>query len=157
MTDRPVDSRDEIELIEILRVVWKWKYLILAGTLVFALVAGVISSNRPKVYRINMVLKPGVVRIDRFGRRIYLDSAVNMKALLEAEIFSNEVITYLETLNVKNRPGQVKFRIDAPKKSSFLKISYEKQELKKYGILHHGLFVLKRPNGYSKPQDKFLF
>ena len=127
MTDRPVESRDEIELIEILRVVWKWKYLVLAGTLVFALIAGVISSNRPKVYLINMVLRPGVVRVDRNGRRIYLDSAVNMKALLDAEIFNNEIITYLETLNIKNRPGRVKFRIDASKKSSFLKISYETQ------------------------------
>jgi len=154
MTDRPVESRDEIELIEILRVVWKWKYLILAGTLVFALVAGVISSNTPKVYRINMVLKPSVVRIDRFGRRIYLDSAVNMKALLEAEIFSNEIITYLKTLNVKNRPGQVKFRIDAPKQSSFLKISYETQYVDTgIQILNHIPVLLQKE--YAEEIDHF--
>ena len=27
---------DEIELIDILRVIWKWKYVILAGTLLWA-------------------------------------------------------------------------------------------------------------------------
>jgi capsular polysaccharide biosynthesis protein len=129
MTDRPLDSRDEIELIDILRVVWKWKFLILAGTLVFALFVGIITSNRPKVYRISMILKPSVVRIDRFGKRVYLDSAVNMKAIIEAEIFSNEIITYLKTLNVKNRPEQVKFKIVAPKRSNVLKISYETQQV----------------------------
>ena len=124
MTDRPVDSRDEIELIEILRVIWKWKYTILIGTAVFVLAAGVISFTRPKIYRISMVLKPGVVRIDRFGRRIYLDSATNMKALLEAGTLKNEIRTYLKVLKVKNKPGPVKFRIAAPKKSNLLKISY---------------------------------
>ena len=127
MTDRPVESRDEIELVEILRVIWKWKYLILVGTLVFALVAGVISSNKPKVYRINMVLKPGVVRIDGFGRRIYVDSANNMKALLEAGTFNNEIRVYLKTLKEKHRPGPLQFRVTALKQSNIIKISYETQ------------------------------
>jgi capsular polysaccharide biosynthesis protein len=129
MSDRSTKLQDEIELIEILKVIWKWKFLILVGTATFALVAGVISSNRPNVYRISMVLKPGLVRIDRFGRRIYLDSTANMKALLEAGTLSNEIRTYLKTLKVKNRPGSVKFRIVAPKKSNLLTISYETQHV----------------------------
>ncbi len=86
MTDRRVDSRDEIELIEILRVIWKWKYLILVGTLVFALAAGVISSNRPKVYRISMVFQPAVVDIDTRGKKKYVDSVNNMKEIIKATI-----------------------------------------------------------------------
>ena len=129
MTDRPVDSRDEIELVEILKVIWKWKYLILVGTLVFVLTAGVISSNKPKVYRINMVLKPGVVRIDRFGRRIYVDSANNMKALLEAGTFNHEIRGYLKTLKEKNRLGPLQFRVTALKQSNIIKISYETQHV----------------------------
>jgi hypothetical protein len=127
MTDRPVESREEIELVEILRIIWKWKYLILVGTVVFVLAAGVISSNKPKVYRINMVLKPGVVRIDRFGRRIYLDSANNMKALLEAGTFNNEIRGYLKTLKEKNRPGPLQFRVTALKQSNIIRISYDTQ------------------------------
>ena len=129
MMNRPGESRDEIELIEILKVIWRWKYLILVGTAAFALVAGVISFNRPNVYRISMVIKPGVVRIDRFGRRIYLDSTANMKALLEAGTLSNEIGTYLKALKVKNRPGSVQFRIATPKQSNLLKISYETQHV----------------------------
>jgi capsular polysaccharide biosynthesis protein len=129
MTDLPVDSRDEIELVQILRIIWKWKYLILVGTAAFALVAGVISSNRPKVYRISMVLKPSVVRLDRFGRKIYLDSAANMKALIEAGTFNNGIKTHLEALEVKNRPRLVKFRVTAPRRSALMKISYDTQHV----------------------------
>ena len=34
---------DEIELIDLLRVIWKWKYLIIGGTFVFGIVAAIIS------------------------------------------------------------------------------------------------------------------
>jgi capsular polysaccharide biosynthesis protein len=127
MTDRPLESRDEIELIDILRVVWKWKYLILVGTVVFALIAGVTNLRRPKVYRIDMLLQPGVVRIDRLGRRIYVDSATNMQAILGGGTFNNKIRTHLKTLKVKNRLGPLKFRITALKKSNIIKISYETQ------------------------------
>jgi capsular polysaccharide biosynthesis protein len=129
MNDRVAHPKDEIELIEILRVMWKWKYLILVGTAAFALVAGVISSNKPKVYRINMVLKPGVVKIDRFGRRIHVDSASNMKALLEAGTFTNEIRDYVKTLKEKDKPGPLQFRVTALKQSNIIKISYETQRV----------------------------
>jgi len=50
MTDQPQQTNhndhryypeDEIELMDYLLVIWKWKYLILAGTLVFGLVAAI--------------------------------------------------------------------------------------------------------------------
>ena len=49
---------DEIELIDLLRVIWKWKYLIIGGTLVCAIAAMVISSIMPKIYRIETVIHP---------------------------------------------------------------------------------------------------
>jgi len=127
VTERSYKTGEVIELIDFLQIIWRWKYLILVGTLVFALAAGVISSNKPKVYRINMVLKPGVVKIDSYGGRIYVDSADNMKALLEAGTFNNEIRVYLKTLKDKNRPDQLQFRVTALKRSNIIKISYETQ------------------------------
>ena len=50
---------DEIELMDYLLVLWKWKYIILAGTFVFALVAAIISfiswKQQPTMYRTNIV------------------------------------------------------------------------------------------------------
>ena len=51
---------DEIRLIDYLRVIWKWKWLILGGTLVCALLASVISLNMPKFYRVTLAVEPGV-------------------------------------------------------------------------------------------------
>jgi len=40
---REEQFKDEIELMDYLRVMWKWKYLIVGGTLICAIAAGVIS------------------------------------------------------------------------------------------------------------------
>ncbi len=124
MTELPVTSAEEIELIDILRVIWKWKYLILVGTLVFALLAGVISLNQPKVYRIDMVLQPPVAGIDSRGRKIYIDSPGNIKALIEAEIFNSKILDNLKNSN-SNVSKSLKFKVAIPKNSDSLTISYQ--------------------------------
>ena len=124
MTNRPAKVQDEIELIEILRVVWKWKYLILVGTSIFALIAAVISLNRPQNYRVNMVLQPGVVGIDARGRQIYIDSPQNIKALIEVGAFNRGVLDHLKNPN-SSLPKLLKFKVNIPKKSDSMVISYE--------------------------------
>ena len=39
---------DEIELMDYLKVLWKWKYLILLGTLACAVIAAIVSFNMTK-------------------------------------------------------------------------------------------------------------
>jgi capsular polysaccharide biosynthesis protein len=125
MNDRPVDSRGEIELIEILKVIWKWKYLILVGTLVFAVLAGAISLTRPKIYRVTMVLQPAVVGMDRWGRKIQVDSAANMEALIEAGTFNNAIRNHLKSLKIGNRPDPLKFIASSSRGSDIIRVSYE--------------------------------
>ncbi len=125
MTDRPVESRDEIELVEILRIIWKWKYLILVGTLVCALIAAVVNLNRQKIYRTNMVLRLGEVGKDRRGNKRYVDSPENIRALIESGGFSKEISKNLKTTERDKKLVQLKFKCGIPKKSNILKISYE--------------------------------
>jgi hypothetical protein len=124
MADRPAKVQDEIELIDVLRVIWKWKYLILVGTLIFALIAAVISLNSPQNYRVNMVLQPGVVGIDARGRQIYIDSPQNIKALIEAGAFNLGVSDHLKNPN-SSLPKLLKFKVNIPKESDSMVISYE--------------------------------
>ncbi len=63
-TDIP---EDEIELIDLLRVIWKWKYLIIGGTFAFALVAVIISLNMTKIYSVDTILEPGILNIINDG------------------------------------------------------------------------------------------
>ena len=60
LKERRIDPyEDEVELMDYLLVIWKWKYLILAGTLAFALAAAIISfitwKQQPTMYRTNIV------------------------------------------------------------------------------------------------------
>ncbi len=48
----------EIELIDLIRVIWKWKYLILLGTVVCGLIAAIVSLKMDKIYRIDMYSGP---------------------------------------------------------------------------------------------------
>jgi capsular polysaccharide biosynthesis protein len=115
MTDRPLESRDEIELVEILRVIWKWKYLILVGTLVCALITAVVNLNRPKIYRTGMVLRLAS----------HVDSPENVRVLIESGRFSKEIRQYGKTISKDRKPINLQLKCVNPKKSDILKISYE--------------------------------
>jgi uncharacterized protein involved in exopolysaccharide biosynthesis len=125
MIERPVDSRDEIELIEIFRIIWKWKYLILAGTLVCALIAAVVNLNKPETYRINMLIQPGIREISKTGKVRYADSPANIKAVIEAGSFNEEILKYLRSSPNQNIPRSLNFDVKIPRKSNILQVFYE--------------------------------
>ncbi len=94
-TDYP---EDEIELIDLLRVIWKWKYLIIGGTLVCAIAAMVISSIMPKIYRIETVIRPGILSFGEDGKSIYIDTPDNIKALIETGAFEKKILDNLDRI-----------------------------------------------------------
>ena len=119
------DFEDEIELMDYLRVMWKWKYLIMAGSFICAIVGGVISFSMPKVYRINMVLKPGVLTISQAGKEVYIDSAQNIKAIIEAGTLDREILNSVSDNSNGVPPPSLKFKTKMPKGSDTLKVSYD--------------------------------
>ena len=114
---------DEIELMDYLRVIWKWKYLIMAGTLICAVAAGVISLSMPKVYRIDMVIRPGILSIQPDGKHTYIDSLNNIKTTIEAKTFSGEVSSNINTGNNNGSVGLLNLKVDIPKNSNALRVS----------------------------------
>jgi hypothetical protein len=61
-------EEDTIELIDYLRIVWKRKGLIIIGTLLCMVVAGVVSVMQPKTYRAEAIIKVGKVLKTPFPR-----------------------------------------------------------------------------------------
>jgi len=116
---------DEIELIDILRVIWKWKYVILAGTAIFGLLAAIISFSMPKIYRIDMILGPGIVGIDEDGKKVYLDSVQSIKTIIETNALKSEIKDYMQKTNRNNPLKSLKLKVSVPKESEIIKISYE--------------------------------
>jgi len=125
MTDQPQQTKsndhryypeDEIELMDYLLVIWKWKYLILAGTLAFSLAAAVISFAMPKKpsrYLVEMVLQTEVEKVDENGNKTYIISPQDIKYKLPDYInksrntnlsnsanFTVSIINHSDLLNV---------------------------------------------------------
>jgi len=118
-------AENEIELIDLLRVIWTWKYLIIGGTLICAIAGMVIGLIMPKIYLIETVIRPGILRIEEKGEKIYIDTPENIKALIETGIFDNEILNGFGKSNMDNLPKLLKFRITLAKNSSAIKVGYE--------------------------------
>jgi LPS O-antigen subunit length determinant protein (WzzB/FepE family) len=119
------DVSDEIELIDLLHVIWKWKYLIIGGTVFFALTAIIISLVMPKIYRIETVIRPGILSIEKEGKKNYIDKPENIKALIETGVFTNDILKSLGKPGVDDIPKVLKLKITLPKNSSTIKVCYE--------------------------------
>ena len=120
---------DEIELIDILLVIWKWKYIITAGTLACGLIAAIISFNMAKIYSIDMILRPGLLSIGPEGKNVYIDSSQNIKALIESGAFNNNILNYLNEFKMKNIPKKLEFKVNIPLNSDTIKIEYETADI----------------------------
>ena len=113
---------DEIALIDLLRVLWKWKWMIIMITFVCMVAAGVFSFMMPKLSKVFMTIEPGIIRLDENGGLIHLDSSENMKAKIESGIYNSRI---LKNLNIDPRETQVKFKAANPKGTNLINISSE--------------------------------
>jgi uncharacterized protein involved in exopolysaccharide biosynthesis len=82
---------DEIELMAYLKVLWKWKYLIILGTLSCVVSAAIISFNMTKVYSIKTVLAPGVAKVDGNGKTTYIASIQEIKTVIKTNVLEPAV------------------------------------------------------------------
>jgi uncharacterized protein involved in exopolysaccharide biosynthesis len=145
---------DEIELIELLRVIWKRKFLIAGGTFFLTLVAVIISFAVPKIYSVDTILEPGILNIINEGenedKRIYIDSPQNLKALIDVGSFDNQILQDLvQPTDIKDRLKKIEFKTSIPKQSKTLKVSYETSNFEQ------GIWILNKLNAvliekYSK-------
>jgi len=137
-----VPNKDEISLIDILLIMWNWKYLILTGTLICALVAVFINIILPDVYSVEMVLQPGVLSVREDGSNIYIDSGENIKAIIEAGTFNNKLLRK----NIKAQNDELlqslKFEVSIPESSNIIKISYDTSDRDQGIIILSDMFKL---------------
>lgn len=115
---------DEIELMDLLKVLWKWKYLIIFGTLLCAVVAAVVSFSMTKVYRIDTLLSPGVASVDANGKVSYINSPQDIKSLIENGALVNAVLNKVKMPEGEGLTGD-SFQVKQTKGSNALEVSYE--------------------------------
>jgi uncharacterized protein involved in exopolysaccharide biosynthesis len=142
MNDGKDKFDDEIELMEYLQVIWKWKYVILGGSLLCALIAGVISFQMSKVYSISTVLVPGILRVGENGNNVYIDSPSNISGLLQADTFNVRILDALKKTSKEELPKELKFSVKIPQNSNILRISYESSDI------DQGMLILSYLNNF---------
>ena len=116
---------DEIQLIDYLRVIWKWKWLIILGTFVCMVVAGVVSFNMPKIYEVSMTIEPGIIGVDKGGKFIYLDSRDNIEGKIKGGIYNRRI---QKALNINPLETDIKFEVSHQKGTNFIKVTSEWEE-----------------------------
>ena len=116
---------DEIELMDYLKVLWKWKYLIIVGTLVCAIGAAVVSLNMTRVYAITTAFQPGILKVNPDGKIVYIDSAPNIKALIETNAINGALLKNIKTPNQDYLPTSVGFKVTIPKGTNAIEVLYE--------------------------------
>ena len=121
---------DEIKLIDCLNVISKWKKLIILGTIVIAIVAGVISFLMPKIYSIQMVLEPGILKVTGAGNNLYAESPETIKALIETGTFDRDILNSLKDNNKGYIPKSLHYKVTVPTGSNAIMISYQTSDIK---------------------------
>lgn len=92
----PPYYEDEINLVDLLRVVWKWKWLIITGPLVCAVIAAVISFQMPKIYEVSTIIEPGIAMVQDNGNVLYFDSVASISGKIQGGIYNQEIKKVLE-------------------------------------------------------------
>ncbi len=110
-------QEQEIELIDLVRILGKRKKLILLGTLLLTLVAAGVSLLLPKVYEVSAIIEPGKMVQDR---AIFTPEVIKENILGEA--YDTNV---RENLNLSAAEYPKKFKVTVPKETSLVKISIE--------------------------------
>ena len=123
-----MEKEDSIELIDLLRVFWKWKWFIIMFTLVCAIVVGIISFSMQKIYDVSMVIEPGVIDMAPDGKFIYLDSSLNIKSKIDSQAYNNNIF---KALNITPEEMELKLRTNQPENSNTIKIRFEVNDANK--------------------------
>jgi len=120
---------DEIELMDYLKVLWKWKYLILVGTLACAVVAAIVSFNMTRIYSVKTVLAPGVAKVEGNGKTTYIGSSQEIKTLIETGALDRTVLKQIKVPSEEDLPRSLSFKITTPKGSNALEVAYETPQI----------------------------
>jgi len=118
---------DEINLIDYFRVILKWKWFIVVGTLLCVITAAIISLQMPRIYEVSAVLEPGILGVkDSVDEGfVYIDSAANIRGKIGEGIYNRRVVEALSLDPLKTR---VEFKTAIAKGTDTIRITSQWQE-----------------------------
>lgn len=116
---------EEVELIDILRVIWRRRYLLSGGLVFFIIVALILCHSLEKVYRTTMTIQPGRIVFDDTGKQVFIDPIETVAGRIGAGIFNDEIVAGLLLPDRVDEAGDLKFKVEIPKQSDVIIVSYD--------------------------------
>jgi LPS O-antigen subunit length determinant protein (WzzB/FepE family) len=126
--DGQIDGRlgdDQIGLVTLLRLIWKWKIVVFAGVVVCALVALVISVLMPHVYEVDMLVENVQIGTNNVGEKVYLGNLKKTDNLVSSGAFNQSIFESLRKQYKDVLPKRVSFKVLLENDSQFARIVYE--------------------------------
>jgi len=139
-----MEEEDTIELIDLLRVVWKWKWFIVVFVIICSLVAGIWSLSLQKVYKVSTILavnpESDIIASNNLAANINIASTnllanINVApstiaANINEGMFNAQIREKLEE-NIENYSfPNISFKASNPKDSNVIKITFETNDIK---------------------------
>lgn len=121
MNTQNENRENEIELIDILKIIYKWKLMIFLITFLVVGTTFILSAKMDKIYRVKLTIAPGVLEITENDKKIFVDSVENIQAVIDAGIFDTELLKLVDQEKIKG----FKFKTSIQKQSNILVVSYE--------------------------------
>jgi len=116
---------DEVNLIDYLRILWKWKWLIIAGTFLCVIITAVISFQMPKIYEVSAVIEPGIIGFNKEGNFIYIDSSANISRKINEGVYNRRV---QEALHLDPLKTRVEFKAEVGRGANTIKVTSQWKE-----------------------------
>jgi LPS O-antigen subunit length determinant protein (WzzB/FepE family) len=117
-----MEKDNSIELIDYLRVIWRWKWLIFMFPIFCMTGAGIISYMLPQVYHVSMGLEDGIVGKDANNNFIYLGFSDNIAQKITEGAYDFKIINKLHIDPLKTN---LDFKVKRREKLRFIKIVSE--------------------------------
>jgi len=127
-----LDHKEFFDLYDIFNIIWKWKFLIIGGTVFFGILAAVISLNTKKIFEVKATIRPGILTINKSGKIAYYDRADNIAMLIQSGAINSSIQKKMKSDGIEIKSTQLRFTSDIPGKSQTINISFETPDIE-YG------------------------
>ncbi|MBN1827526.1 MAG: hypothetical protein JW884_00045 [Deltaproteobacteria bacterium] len=105
----------EISIIELIKILMRWKWLISGGTALCVIAAVAVSFSLPKIYEISMIVESGVIGRDNRGYFIPIDSPESVAAKIAKGAYARKIA---EAIAVDPKEAEIEFDATADRKGT---------------------------------------
>jgi len=133
------DYKYDIDLIDLLTVLWKRKWFIIIPTLIVVILTGIYSFLQPRIWEVDTLVSPCKILIQsvdgKFEEYVFNDS-IQYAEQINRGSFNNSIAAELE-LDINKFP---KIRAENIKETNLIRISLKEKNIERAKSILHSLF-----------------